>query len=375
MKLKRSLLCLLTAACLLLAAAAPALAEGTSDDQGLVTVGFMDDSTAVPPLSTGAWDVFEASFAIRFPSLPLISVEEMATAHGTTAATQYVNCINYYFDTGKDLALSLVHDLIKDPWNDYANGVTPIQGNIQGNTNLFIASYVPGSASPASAAPVTEAPFPDVPTDAWYAKAVSEMKDSGIIEGCNDGQFHPERPVTIGEFYAMLVRAITSTRIDATVATGVSNDTHWANGVLENAAQAFLSPPKEPGHADDPCTRGEAVSRTTFAWNSARTVSKYAKNFQALWTWTMARERTEGNMTLADIPDHATVEQYLLNEAPPNTENWEIVDAYNYGITKGIDEAGTFNPYGTLTRAEVVQLLYNTKFTWRTGAIPDGQLL
>ena len=78
-------------------------------------------------------------------------------------------------------------------------------------------------------------------------------------------------------------------------------------------------------------------------------------------------------MTLADIPDHAAVEQYLKEAY--QTDEWQIVDAYNYGITKGIDEAGTFNPYGTLTRAEAAQFLYNAKFTERTGAYPDSWFL
>lgn len=354
MKLKRSLLCLLTAACLLLAAAAPALAEGTEN---------MDDVVVYP--TDDAWNLFSECFSMVYPNTTLLTVKEMEQRHGATAASQYADCINYFYDVGNPGYFQYARWQIDDPFGDYAKGTTPM-------ADISSASpYVPGSASPASAAPVTEAPFPDVPTDAWYAKAVSEMKDSGIIEGCDDGLFHPERPVTIGELYAMLLRAVTTSTFDVTVATGVSNDTHWANGVLENARKAYLWPP-EMEHADDYALRGEAVSRTEAAHNSAM-LSKYAQPYKALWTWTMARERTEGNMTLADIPDHAVIEQYL-QEADQTYEN-DIVSAYNYGITKGIDEAGTFNPYGTLTRAEAAQLLYNAKFTERTGAKPDGWFL
>lgn len=289
MKLKRSLLCLLTAACLLLAAAAPALAEGTENVDSA-------DPSAIPEYKMDLVSQCENIAYFR----DIVPVENIRASRGDLVADQYAGVINYFYDTGDIGALGRIYSILFSP-------------NATIGTDLV--SYVPGSASPASAAPVTEAPFPDVPTDAWYAKAVSEMKDSGIIEGCDDGLFHPERPVTIGEFYAMLVRAITSTRIDATVATGVSNDTHWANGVMENARRAYLWPP-ENEHVDDYVLRGEAVARTERAYRYA-VKSKYAKDFQALWTWTMARERTEGNMTLADIPDHATVEQYLLNEAPP----------------------------------------------------------
>ena len=337
MKLKRSLLCLLTAVCLLLAAAAPALAESPYD------------------IPAERFDLVKECFFAAYRSQVLVSVDEARGlwGWGDDTVSQYVGAINHFYDTGD------VSDL---------NGISMI---LRGYSYSKYADYVPGSASPASAAPVTEAPFPDVQPDAWYAKAVSEMKDSGIIEGCDDGLFHPERPVTIGELYAMLLRAVTTPTFDVTVATGVSNDTHWANGVLENARKAYLWPP-EKEHADDYALRGEAVSRTEAAHNSAM-LSKYAQPYKALWTWTMARERTEGNMTLADIPDHAVIEQYL-QEADQTYEN-DIVSAYNYGITKGIDEAGTFNPYGTLTRAEAAQLLYNAKFTERTGAKPDGWFL
>lgn len=36
-----------------------------------------------------------------------------------------------------------------------------------------------------------------------------------------------------------------------------------------------------------------------------------------------------------------------------------VLDAYNLGFTKGIDEAGTCNPKGEITRAELCQMLYN----------------
>lgn len=363
MKLKRPLLCLLTAACLFLAAAAPALAEGTSDDQGLVTVGFMDDVVVYP--TDDAWNLFSECFNMVYPKTTLLTVKEMEQQHGAVAASQYVNCINHFYDVGDPFVFQYARWQIDDPSGDYAKGTTPMADT------RFASPYVPGSASPASATPVTEAPFPDVPPEAWYAKAVSEMKDSGIIEGCDDGLFHPERPVTIGEFYAMLVRAITSTRIDATVATGVSNDTHWTNGVMENARRAYLWPP-ENEHVDDYVLRGEATCRTVLAHYYAERNGQY----EAGWTWSLARERTVGNTTLADIPDSATIEQYLKNPPVPlhdlNTE--KILYAYNYGITKGVDAAGTFNPYGTLTRAEAAQFLYNARLTERTGAIKDGLL-
>ena len=44
------------------------------------------------------------------------------------------------------------------------------------------------------------------------------------------------------------------------------------------------------------------------------------------------------------------------------THYWKeknILKAYNYGIISGIDDTHTFNASGTLTRAELCQMLYN----------------
>ena len=60
-----------------------------------------------------------------------------------------------------------------------------------------------------------------------------------------------------------------------------------------------------------------------------------------------------GEISLEDIPDNADIsEEYKEN----------VVNAYNFGITKGNDDKLTFNPQGSLTRAQVCQLFYNLGF-------------
>lgn len=284
------------------------------------------------------------------------SLEEFYQLYGEEKGNQCANCMNYYYDTGDAKALDTVKRLVKG---------MPIGAEV-----FWLNEYTPASSSALSAkVDVTEAPFPDVPTDAWYAVAVTAMKDSGIINGCDDGLFHPEREVKTGEFYAMLLRAGTRPGVDVTVCDGVSNDTHWAKGVIANAGLAYLWPPKA-GHEDDVVLRGEAVGRVTLLRGYAE---KKNSSYRTAWEWTMTRERTEGNMTLEDIPDYAVIEQYLKEtyevDASIFAEGNRIVYAYNHGIAKGVDEAGTFNPYGTLTRAEVVQMLYNARFTQRFGGV------
>lgn len=49
-------------------------------------------------------------------------------------------------------------------------------------------------------------PFPDVPTDAWYALAVQELKEDGIVQGYPDGLFRPDAHLTRAEMTALLQR-------------------------------------------------------------------------------------------------------------------------------------------------------------------------
>jgi C-terminal peptidase prc len=48
------------------------------------------------------------------------------------------------------------------------------------------------------------APFADVPSDAWYAPYVSALYDMGLIQGEDDGLFHPDDPVTHEQFLTIL---------------------------------------------------------------------------------------------------------------------------------------------------------------------------
>ena len=50
--------------------------------------------------------------------------------------------------------------------------------------------------------------FTDVPEDAWFAKAVEQAADLGIMSGTDDGRFLPNEPVTRSEMAVSLVRAL-----------------------------------------------------------------------------------------------------------------------------------------------------------------------
>ena len=49
-------------------------------------------------------------------------------------------------------------------------------------------------------------PFSDVKTDDWFAGAVIQGKEMGIIDGYKDGTFRPQRKLSYGEFIKMAVK-------------------------------------------------------------------------------------------------------------------------------------------------------------------------
>lgn len=305
-------------------------------------------------------ELFVACYKVNFPKADApLTVEEMRKLHGDTAADQYAGIISRFCDTGDANDMSEGYRLLNDFYWEHLseNTKTPL-----GDFGKKYVEYIPGSAS--SKVTVTEQPFPDVPVDAWYAEAVTAMKDSGIIKGCDDGLFHPERTVTKGEFYALLLRA--GSRDGDNIGGGNSGGSHWATAVVKTANYCGFWP-CETGHENDSTERIEAATRIAMLHRNGMK----KKDFAATWKWVTEKERKGmEEWTFEEIPDHATIQAYIDNPPYYGTRENEVLYAYNNGIIKGTEEAGSFNPYGTLTRAEVAQMFYNAHMTKRTGIIP-----
>ena len=81
----------------------------------------------------------------------------------------------------------------------------------------------------------TENDFTDVDDTKWYNTAISTLANLGIIDGYDDGGFHPENPITRAEFVAM------AARFDARDANRQADFSdisgHWATDEISRAAQ------------------------------------------------------------------------------------------------------------------------------------------
>ena len=58
--------------------------------------------------------------------------------------------------------------------------------------------------------------------------------------------------------------------------------------------------------------------------------------------------------TVGGRPDNRTVKEKTADACEE-----AICRAYNLGMISGVDSSGTFDPYGTLTRGQLAQMLYN----------------
>ena len=56
------------------------------------------------------------------------------------------------------------------------------------------------------AVPASAAAPSDVVRGAWYESAVTEMFQTGVLNGYEDGTFRPDRSISAAEFIAVLAR-------------------------------------------------------------------------------------------------------------------------------------------------------------------------
>lgn len=172
------------------------------------------------------------------------------------------------------------------------------------------------------------ASFVDVPKNMWCYNSVMAMADGGLVAGVGNNKFNPNGTLTYGQFCTILARA-------CSFETGELNG-YWAGKAIESCIEAGYV--KSLGEItqknyDCPITREAAVSAMYLAGDLGEAVKE---------------------MTADQIPDYSEISAEFKDT---------ILNAYNYGITNGMDSIGTFNPKGELTRGQICTLFYNLDWT------------
>lgn len=191
---------------------------------------------------------------------------------------------------------------------------------------LFLIDVVVPYASAASLR------FKDVAPDFWGYEAIETVAYGGLIKGYGNGKFGPNDTLTIDQMATLICRAKGYPEY--------AKDGYWAYGALENCRRVGCLPLFEELTAENfsvPCTREMAaymVVRGLVVGNS------------------VPDERGTGKVFV--IPDYRNIKAAYENA---------VLYAYETGLIIGIDDAGTFDPQGALTRAQACVLLCRAGYT------------
>ncbi|MDE7243663.1 MAG: S-layer homology domain-containing protein [Oscillospiraceae bacterium] len=112
---------------------------------------------------------------------------------------------------------------------------------------------------------VTHPPFRDVESSAWYETAVGAMLDTGVMFGCGNNQFCPDRTLTWGELLTVFSRFTEDKPL-----TEYYKGEHWAKDSVNKAFTLGWLKYAEGFDPERTVTTGEMVNliQAVFQWNS-----------------------------------------------------------------------------------------------------------
>jgi len=172
--------------------------------------------------------------------------------------------------------------------------------------------------------------FSDVPATLWSYKAINVLADGGLVAGVGEGRFSPERGMKISEFCQVLVNA-------TGLESGSDESGYWAAKAIKSCIDKgyiYSHGEIKPEIYDAVITREEAIAAMQIASGRPPLSGK--------------------NVSINDIPDGAQIADKYKEL---------VVQAYNSGITTGVNEQLKFSPKNQLTRGQVCQLFFNVDWT------------
>lgn len=247
----------------------------------------------------------------------------------------------------------------KKEWNDVKKTFTP-----RVTSDTYSNSYI------------------DVPETMWCYNAIMSMTDGGLLAGYGNGKFGPNDPLTRAQVSIIFTRTLGNTPGGNGDLLGYAS--YKDNAVASRAFAAIWF----AGRLEN---RGGKVFLTSnelsLVENSggliANRVGQVASMYQPVYDcWRASLNAGKDPATyitsLDELPDGDEIRQWIA-------ENWElmgkvlliqhgedvvteacenaILRAYNLGLIGGVDDKGTFDPYGNLTRGQMAQICWNMGWT------------
>lgn len=172
--------------------------------------------------------------------------------------------------------------------------------------------------------------FSDVPESLWSHKAINVLAEGGLVSGVGNGKFSPERGMKISEFCQVLANA-------TGMESGADQSGYWAAKAIKSCIEKGYIYSHGEINLDNYSaiiTREEAIAAMQLA--SGRT------------------QLADKKISLQDIPDNAEISERYKNL---------VLQAYNSGLTTGVNAQLKFSPKSQLTRGQICQLFYNVGWT------------
>ena len=287
-----------------------------------------------------------------------------------------------HFDTTDGKSITIGKDTSTTGNSDSNSTSKPSNsGTIEEDWGNVRKTYHPGQ----TAKPYSNS-YTDVASNAWYYDAVMTLTEGGLLAGYGGGKFGPDDTLTRTQL------AIISGRL-----IGFSRDyDYWTSG--EYATDLFTVNADRAYTAIYLMNRTETIGgekllteyETSLVKNSGglcRSISSSGR-FASMWTavydnWRAglaAGKQINYRTSIDEFPDadaiHKWIEenyaivnqcldlQYTSKERLVDFCERMILRAYNLGMIGGVDDKGTFDPYGNLTRGQVSQMLFNMGWTY-----------
>jgi hypothetical protein len=176
--------------------------------------------------------------------------------------------------------------------------------------------------------------FTDVPTSYWACTEINTLYEGGMINGYGNGKFGPTASFSIAHMATIICNA-------KGYETG-AKDGYWAGKAVDYCVNTLYCLPSQG-----------AINDTNYGKNCTRELAIYMlmKGLGA------TNQDNYHKVEPSDIPDYGQISQSYRST---------ILEAYRYGVTNGTDSKGTFNPQGTLTRAQAAVIMYRAGYTKAT---------
>ncbi len=178
--------------------------------------------------------------------------------------------------------------------------------------------------------PVAE--FDDLEGYDWAKAAINGLRSIGIVQGDGNGKYRPADRVTREEFLSMLLRTYYIEQIKGTTSFSDVDRNGWYYDTVCTASSLGIT----NGMGDGKFGIGENIIRADMVVLASRLSDR---------SGIYIKEELPGKV----FADYATIPEYAYND---------VVRFQQAGVVQG-NEAGEFNPYGELTRAEAAVFFWN----------------